>query len=171
MDENGKGGDAILTSSDCEVVTDNIIGIYLADEDAIMPTRSYNHDVGYDLYSLEDVEIEPGTIRFVQTGVCLALPSNMFAQINTRSSYGKQGLYVHHGVIDPGYTGDLKIMIMNIAAIVEDTGMVKKETYSIKKRDKIAQILFHKAETPELVLITSLPETERGGKGCGSSGK
>lgn len=161
----------VLTASDGQVVSEDTVGIYLAEEDAIMPTRAYAHDVGYDLYSLEDVEIEPGTMRLIQTGICLALPSNMFAQINTRSSFGKQGLYVHHGVIDPGYTGDLKVMIMNVAATVADTGVVKKETYSIKKGDKIAQILFHKAEMPTLVEIAECPVTERGGKGCGSSGK
>lgn len=162
-----------LTSSDGEVVTDmsKAVGIFLADEDAKMPTRAYKHDVGYDLYALEHVDIEPGTFMTVRTGVHLALPANMFAQINTRSSFGKRGLYIHHGVIDPGYTGEVTLWVMNIAARVEKTGVIKKDTHTIERGDKIAQLLFHKAETPELIEIEELPETERGDKGYGSSGK
>ena len=149
----------------------NKVGIYLDNEDAKMPTRAYTHDVGYDLYAIEDMDVLPGTYATIKTGVHLALPEGMFAQINTRSSYGKRGLYVHHGVIDPGFTGEITLWVMNIAAKVEDTGTIRKETFTILKGDKIAQILFHKAETPSLKKINKLPTTDRGDKGHGSSGR
>ena len=146
------------------------VGIYLEDG-AIMPSRAYEHDVGYDLYALEDVTIQMDTFAEVRTGVHLALPSNVFAQVNTRSSFGKRGLYVHHGVIDPGYTGEVTLWVMSIAKSVLPNGMVVTEPCNIKKGDRVAQILFHKALTPALTQIDVLPETERGVKNCGSSGK
>ena len=149
----------------------NEVGIYLNHEDALVPTNAYGDDVGYDLYAIEDVEIPAGSFVTVRTGVHLVLPKGMFAQVNTRSSYGKQGLFVHHGVIDPGYTGELTLWVMNIANEVMDTGMVRKETFIIEKGNKIGQILFHKAETPKLKVVKTLPKTERGDKGHGSSGK
>jgi len=150
--------------------SDTDVGIFL-DEGAQPPTCAYGNDVGYDLYALEDVEVQAGTHMTVRTGVHLALPSGMFAQINTRSSYGKHGMFVHHGVIDPGYTGEITVWVMNIANEVLHNGMIKKETFTIEKGDRVAQILFHKAETPDLKIIDELPDTERGDKGHGSSGK
>jgi len=147
------------------------VGIYLAHEDAKMPTRSYKNDVGYDLYALEDVEIMPGTFKLVKTGVHLALPPNMFAQLNTRSSYGKSGIYIHHGVIDPGYTGELSVWVMNVAATEDENGVIRREPFTVEKGHKVCQVLFHKAETPEIELIDELPVTERGDKGHGSSGQ
>lgn len=147
------------------------VGIYLSHEDAKMPTRAYEHDVGYDLYAIEDVEIMPGTVQLVKTGVHLSLPDDVFAQINTRSSHGKVGVYSHHGVIDPGYTGEVSVWVMNVAAEVEDTGVIKKNPFLVEKGNKIGQILFHKAYTPEITQIKKLPETDRGDKGHGSSGQ
>lgn len=147
------------------------IGFFRAHEDAKKPTRAYANDVGYDLYALSTVEIPSGTVVEVRTGIHLALPTDMFAQINIRSSYGKKGLYVHHGVIDPGYTGEITLWVMNIAGIIEPSGLIKRELHTVMQGDKVAQILFHKAITPELGEIDELPETERGDKCCGSSGQ
>jgi len=136
------------------------IGIYLDNENAKMSTRAYRGDVGYDLYSIEDVIIPKFSFKEIKTGVHLAMPRGIFAQINTRSSFARKGLFVHHGVIDSGFTGELTVHVYNLGYQVE-----------IKKGDRIAQILFHKAERPKLKIINKLPITERGDKGHGSSGK
>ncbi len=147
------------------------VKIYLSNEDAKIPTRAYTNDVGYDIYAIEDYTIPFGTVVEIKTGVHLVLPTGMFAQINTRSNSGKQGFYIHHGVIDPDFTGEITIFFFNVCATVDDNGMIKKEEKTIKKGDKVAQILFHKAEYPELEQTTTIPETERGEKGFGSSGR
>ena len=148
-----------------------VVGIYKMTEDATIPTLAYEGDVGYDLYALEDVDIPFGTVKTISTGICLSLPKDMFAQINTRSSFGKEGLYAHHGVIDSGYTGEITVWMMNIAGTVESNNMIHKDSYAISKGDKIGQLLFHKAETPTLKVIKKLSKTARGDKGHGSSGK
>lgn len=161
------------------------VGIYLDHPDAKMPTLAYKGDVGYDLYALEDIEIPFGTFVEVSTGVHLQLPPDMFARLAARSSFGKNGLMIHAGVIDSGFTGTLTIWVYNIGAstvsvpridsLGERYSTIEKEddpgSYFIKKGDKIAQILFHKTERPELKQIKRLKKTERGDKGHGSSGK
>jgi len=141
------------------------VKIFLDHEDAQLPHTAYAGDVGYDLYAIEDVEIPYGLMREVKTGVHLIMPEGVFAQINTRSSYGSRGLFVHHGVIDQGYTGEVTLWIFNIS-----TGGAVKEPFTIKKGDKIAQLLFHKAEYVNIEKTDELPETERGAKGNGSTG-
>ena len=150
------------------------VGIYLWDFNAQLPTCAYAGDVGYDLYAIEDVTVPVGCVCEIRTGVHLALPVGMFAQINTRSSYGKQGILLHHGVIDSGYTGEVSIFVMNLAKPVDDKGLQLIAPFVIKKGDKIGQLLFHKAERVNIKQISELPktgETERGNKGHGSSGR
>ena len=147
------------------------VGIYLSHEAAQLPYKAYQGDVGYDLYAIEDYEIQPGEMVEVKTGVHLSMPDNIFAQINTRSSYGRKGLTIHHGVIDSGYTGEVTLWISNLAAIRDEHGSVRRSPYTIKKGDRVAQLLFHVAERPTMVQIQELPLTERGDKYCGSSGQ
>jgi len=148
-----------------------IVGIYGSDVGARTPTLAYSGDVGYDLYAIDDYEICPGEMVEVHTGIHLMMPEDLFAQINTRSSFGKKGLVVHHGVIDSGYTGELTLWISNLAATKGEDGVVRHNTYFIKKGDRVAQLLFHTAERPALEVVRVLSKTERGEKNCGSSGK
>jgi len=147
------------------------VGIYLDDPNAVLPTQAYKDDVGYDLYAIEDVTVPVGCVCLVHTGVHLAMPKDIFAQVCTRSSYGKQGMILHHGVIDSGYTGEISIWVMNIAKPVDDKGLQLVAPFIIKKGDKIGQLLFHKAERVNIKQISELPKTDRGDKGHGSTGR
>lgn len=157
-----------------ELSDEAAVGIYLSDPNAKLPTLAYKGDVGYDLYAIEDVEIPAGCVKLVRTGVHLSMPEEIFAQINARSSWGKQGILLHHGVIDSGYTGSIDVWVMNIARPIDDRGLQHINMVTIKKGDKIGQLLFHKAERVQINQIETLPktdETERGKRGCGSSGR
>ncbi len=147
------------------------VGIYLSHTDSKIPTCAYTGDVGYDLYSIEDVTVDPGCVQLVRTGVHLSMPRDIFAQMCTRSSYGKQGIILHHGVIDSGYTGEISAWVMNLARPVNAQGVQLISPFIIKRGDKIGQLLFHKAERVNIEQISELPETERGDKGHGSSGR
>ena len=147
------------------------VGVYLSEDVAVLPTTAYEDDVGYDLYATEDITVPVGCVCLVHTGVHLAMPENIYVQVNTRSSYGKQGILLHHGVVDSGYTGEVSIWVMNLAKPVDDKGLQLVAPFVIKKGDKIGQLLFHKAERVNIKQISELPKTERGGKGCGSTGR
>ena len=152
-------------------MVEKTVGIYLDTDDAVLPKLAYDGDVGYDMYAIEDVTVPAGCVLLVRTGIHLAMPKNIFAQVNTRSSYGKQGIFLHHGVIDSGYTGEVSVWVMNVAKPVDDRGVQLVSPFIIKKGDKIGQLLFHKAERVNIEQISELPKTERGGKGHGSSGR
>ena len=146
------------------------VGVYLDSVDTVLPDLVYSSDVGYDIRSIEDTTIPVGCVKLVRTGIHLAMPENIFVQVNTRSSYGKQGILLHHGVIDSGYTGELSIWVMNLAMPIDQHGLQIVAPFIIKKGDKIGQLLFHKAERVNIKQINELPQTERGDNGHGSSG-
>jgi len=158
----------LLQKQDQEKVT---IGVYLSEEDGILPNLVYDSDVGYDIRAIEDIIVPVGCVCLVRTGVHLAMPENIFAQVNIRSSYGKRGILLHHGVIDSGYTGEISVWVMNIAKPVDNQGLQLIAPFIIKKGDKIGQLLFHRAERVNIKQINKLPQTERGDKGHGSSGR
>ena len=148
-----------------------IVGVYLSDGATNLPKIVHTSDVGYDICAIENVTVQPGCVRLVHTGIHLAMPEGIFAQVNTRSSYGKQGILLHHGVIDSGYTGEISVWVMNLADSVDHHGLQLIDPFVIKKGDKIGQLLFHKAERVNIEQISELPRTERGDKGHGSSGR
>ena len=140
----------------------------MLDEGAMMPTRAHETDAGLDLYSREDATIPPRTDRLKEnsyvfdTGVHVVLPSRNYGKIE-----GKSGLMVNHsvcslgGVVDEGYTGSIRVKLFNMGL----------EPYTIRKGDKIAQLVIQPYSNPNIWLTDSMPDTERGERGFGSTGK
>jgi dUTP pyrophosphatase len=151
------------------------VGIFIPEKSqekgAKVPTRAYQGDVGHDVYAIEDVEVPFGEMVEIRTGIHLVLPEGVFAQVNTRSSYGKNGVILHHGVIDQGYTGEVTIWAMNVAATRDVNGMTHREPFIIRKGEKIGQLLFHESVCADWEVVKKLPKTERGDKFNASSGK
>ena len=86
--------------------------------DAIVPTRASPGSVGYDLYSLSDVVIEPHTREIISTGICATIPLGCYGRIAPRSGLSiKYGIHVGAGVIDPDYTGELKVVKFEVDPI------------------------------------------------------
>ena len=103
--------------------------------DATLPTRASPGSVGYDLYSLNDLCIEPNSRDIVSTGVCATIPMGCYGRIAPRSGLTvKYGIHVGAGVIDPDYTGELKVCLFNLGSV----------PFEIKKGDKIAQLILEK---------------------------
>lgn len=132
------------------------------DPEAKLPTRNLPTDCGLDLYALEDTKIWGMRTEMVRTGIALQVPIGYIGKIEDRSSMAFKGLKVSGGVIDPGYNGEIKVLITNFNNL---------PLYIIKKGDKIAQLLLFKVETPQVEEITELLLTDRDTKGFGSSGK
>ena len=125
------------------------------------PTKSNTTDAGYDLYSVNDVAIPKGYNALINTGIAIEIPKGYVGLIWDRSSLGVKGIHRHAGVIDCGYTGEVKVCLHNTSAV----------TYDIKKGDRIAQLIIQEAPHYELNEVQELGETDRSVGGFGSTGK
>lgn len=120
-------------------------------------------DVGYDLAVSERVVVSPHKRAvYIPTGVHIKCPPDCWAELRGRSSTQmKLGLTVVHGTIDTGFTGELKVGVINETEndVIVEAGM------------RIAQIILVPAIVRNLQLCDRLPETERGQAGFGSTGQ
>jgi dUTP pyrophosphatase len=130
-------------------------------QDAIIPTRGSSGAVGYDLYSVDEIVLPPSQRTLVGTGVAVVLPMNVYGRVAPRSGLTvKHGIHVGAGVIDPDYTGEIKVALFNLGDV----------PFEIKKGDRIAQLVLERCETPGVREIVTLDETGRGAGGFGSTG-
>ena len=140
------------------------IDIKKLDDMAIVPSKNNTTDAGWDLYSLEDKEINRGRRTTISTGIAMSIPEGYVGLIWPRSGLAvKRGVTIFAGVIDSGYRGEIKVCLYNAS---NDPFPLK-----ISAGDRIAQILFQEVPDFSLTVVDSLGTTERGGDGFGSSGK
>ncbi|MFZ0312278.1 MAG: dUTP diphosphatase [Candidatus Korobacteraceae bacterium] len=129
--------------------------------DAILPTVAHpGEDIGYDLYSAEELTVPAHGAAGVHTGIAIAFVPTAGGIVKTRSGLAKKRLLCNAGVIDAGYRGEIIVLMENLG----------DEAYTIQKGDKIAQLLEHPFLAGE-VTESELNETARGAKGFGSSGQ
>ena len=150
-------------------VVSTSLAVVRLDRDLPLPSRAHDGDAGVDLFSAQDVELEPGARALVPTGVAVAIPLGMVGLIHPRSGLAARvGLSIVNspGTIDAGYRGEIKVSLINLDPAVP---------ISIARGDRIAQLVVQRVELPELVEVTSfdeagLADTTRGDGGHGSSG-
>ena len=130
------------------------------DENAILPVRAHDIDVGFDLFSRNGAVIWPGYPVTFDTGVHLQLPPGYAGEVDAKSSLMEQNLLTA-GIVDPGYTGSIKVRLFNLGTKI----------VTIEPKQKIAQLVIKSVITPEIDLAVELEETERGDGGFGSTGK
>lgn len=129
---------------------------------AIMPTRAHEYDAGLDLYSANyDIWISPGGSFLFDTGVHIQLPKNTVGFIKSKSGLNVKHGITSEGVIDVGYTGSIMVKLYNHGS----------NPYKVCRGDKISQLVILPCILPELEVVSSLEETERGDNGFGSSGR
>ncbi len=133
--------------------------------DLPLPAPATRQAAGYDVRSAEDdFVLEPREIRLVSTGLTLELPPGLECQVRPRS-----GLALRHGItlpnspgtIDPDYRGELRIIMQNHGA----------EPVRIERGERIAQLVFQRFSTPDIVESEELGDTARGSGGFGSTGR
>jgi dUTP pyrophosphatase len=120
---------------------------------------------GRDLHAAvaEPLVLAPGSRAQIPTGIALALPSGYEGQVRPRS-----GLAAEHGVtvlnapgtIDADYRGEVKVLLVNLGAA----------PFTITRGMRIAQLVVAPVTAVKMVEVSSLPKTERGGGGFGSTG-
>ena len=129
--------------------------------DAIIPTRGSGGAVGYDLYSTDEVVIPPTHRALIGTGVAIVLPPGVYGRVAPRSGLAvKNGIQVGAGVVDPDYTGEVKVVLFNHG----------DKDFEVKRGERVAQLVLERCETPDVEEIGLLEETERGAGGFGSTG-
>lgn len=138
-----------------------------------LPTKAHPTDIGWDVYAHILTEHGRDSHRAlsryattaIPTGLILRPPSGYFCQICSRSGWALQGVFVANspGIIDPDYTGELKILLYNGS----------HETKHISHGMRIAQIILSPIIAHDLREITDpneIPSEGRGAAGFGSSG-
>lgn len=127
------------------------------------PTRAHATDAGLDLYVPEGQTclVRRGAVYTIDLGVRVAIPDGYYGQLTLRSSAGKKGLTLPHGVgvIDSGYRGNLKILV---AAL--------DEPVLVAARDRICQLIIHKLPAVEVEAGVVDDSTDRGTGSFGSTG-
>ena len=130
--------------------------IVLMNDNAIINTRASKRSAGLDLYSSVNVNIKVGLINKVNTGICISLPENSYGSIRDKFSLATKGLLALGGVIDSDYTGEIIVIMTSLM-----------EPITIKKGQKITQLIVSNITSPEIKKVKYLKETERNDKGFG----
>jgi len=131
---------------------------------AILPRYAHSGpfgDLAADLFAAEAVSLSAGETKAVATGLAFEFPPEYGALVQDRSGLALKSISTLAGVIDPGYRGELKVVITNLGS----------ETFDIKPGDRIAQLrIVHRIEA-EFAEAESVSETQRNARGFGSTGK
>lgn len=141
------------------------IAIRQIDRDLPLPSYARSGDAGLDLFAAEDVTLRPDDRAEVRTGIAVAIPEGYAGFVQARSGRAaREGLAVVNapGLIDSGYRGEIKIIAINLDRATPIT---------IRRGDRVAQLVILKVERAELEPVDTLPPSERGEGGHGSTGR
>jgi dUTP pyrophosphatase len=147
------------------VVVDDVVKIKVKRLNQLGQMPRYAHtgpfgDLAADLYSAEGTTIAAGATAAVSTGVAMEFPSTHGALVEDRSGLAMRGVTTLAGVIDPGYRGEIKVVMANLGAAALE----------IQAGDRIAQLRIVRRIEAEFEEVEELVEAPRGVKGFGSTG-
>lgn len=132
-------------------------------DDLPLPAYETPNSAGMDLKAVEDAHLPPGSRTSIGTGISIALPDGYEAQVRPRS-----GLAFRHGVtllntpgtVDPDYRGEIRVILVNLG----------QAPFTVRRGDRIAQLVVAPVVRVGWVVAEQLPDTERGIGGFGSTG-
>jgi dUTP pyrophosphatase len=138
------------------------VKIKLLQPDTVMPVYGRDGDAGLDLFSREDMVLPPGKRHLFRLGFSVELCVGTVGLIWDRGGMAtNHGIHTLAGVIDSNFRGEVCCVLYNTSA----------EPYTVKKGDKIAQMLIQKFERVDFKEVDELSDTSRGAKGWFSSGR
>lgn len=117
-------------------------------------------DLAADLYASEGLTLEPGSTVAVPTGIAIEFPSTHGALVEDRSGLALKGLTTLAGVIDPGYRGEIRVVVTNLSA----------SALEVNPGDRIAQLRIVQRIQADFEEVPELGEATRGAGGFGSTG-
>ena len=138
------------------------IEIQLISSNGKVPSQKHASDIGYDISASDDVTLKSNEVTLVSTGIAINLPQQCAGFVLPRSGLStkhKITLINSPGLIDPGYTGELLVPLMNHG----------NKDYEIKAGDRIAQLVLVNTHDVDFKVVDSLPETDRSSGGFGST--
>ena len=122
------------------------------------PTKTTQFSVGSDIYSPKDYILTPQNQMIIPTGLRIKVPNVHYGHLCSKSGLAiRHKIHVGAGVIDPDYTGEIKVLLLNLGT----------EPFEILVGTAIAQLIFEKISIPILHKVDTLPTTDRGDRGCG----
>lgn len=129
----------------------------------LIPKRATSGAAGYDIYCDKSKTIEArGGRALISTGWAMELPEGYYAEIRPRSGLAvKFGIDTMAGVIDSDYRGEVKVMLINHN---------KEFGFECQAGTRVAQLVFRKHETPNIMVVSELDDSPRGDNGFGSTG-
>lgn len=142
------------------------LGYIKLNQDTIEPKYNYEGDSGFDLYSTEEIVIEPFGRALVPTGLAFDIKDGYEIQVRSKSGLAiNQGLFVLNspGTVDSGYLGEVKVILFN----------TNKDAFTIKKGMKVAQAVLSpvvNGKWVNLELRKDLGNKDRNSNGFGSTG-
>ena len=134
------------------------------DQELPLPAHAHGGDAGLDLYSADDVSLDPRQRAAVPTGIALAIPEGYAGFVLPRSGralHEALGVVNSPGLIDSGYRGEVMVILINHG---------RRHSIRIKRGEKIAQLVIQQVPEVELVEVEELPPSDRGEGGFGSTG-
>ncbi len=130
-------------------------------QDAKLPLYQHKGDAGLDIFSSVDCVLQAGEVKPVPTGIRVAVPEGYVGLVWDKSGISVKGVHRLAGVIDSGYRGEVRVVMVNLG----------KEPFVIEKGMKIAQLLVQSVSEVKVVEAKELESTSRGEEGFGSTGK
>jgi len=130
-------------------------------EDAKLPAYGHPGDAGLDLFATQDLILEPRLATAVPTGIQMVIPAGYVGLIWDKSGISLNGIHRLAGVVDSGYRGEIKVVMINLG----------EKSFSIEKGMKIAQILIQPVVAVDIQESLELENSSRGEGGFGSTGK
>ncbi len=138
------------------------IELQLINDNATIPSRKHDSDIGYDISASMDVLIPSKEVQLINTGIAINLPNQCAGFVLPRSglaSKHKITLINSPGLVDPGYTGELMVPLVNHGS----------SDYQINIGDRIAQLVLINTNSVEFKIVKNLPDTDRSAGGFGST--
>ncbi|MBN2176091.1 MAG: dUTP diphosphatase [Demequinaceae bacterium] len=138
--------------------------VSVSEPDVPLPAYSHAGDAGADITTRVDIVLAPGERATVPTGIRIALPAGYVALVHPRSGLAsRSGLTIVNapGTVDAGYRGEISVTLLN----TDPSNEIR-----LAKGDRIAQLVIQRVEAARFVAVESLPGSDRGEGGFGSTG-
>ncbi len=131
------------------------------DEGAFTPVRAYDTDGGIDLKAMHGQRIMPDSSALFRTGVHVQLPPGTCGLLVSKSGLNVNEKIVSTGLIDEGFTGEIKVRLFNHG----------EDSYLVSAGDKITQLVILPVVHEEIEIVDQIQGGERGDNGYGSTGR